>query len=343
MIEVNDNTDFFAYIDGLEKLKQDNVFPIFSNEVEGAIYTISITVYKRAQFLRQCLESALQQDIELPYQILVIDDDPIRGNEVEMLMQEYHSNPLVTYYKKFSNEGLMANMNRAIQLAKTDWVLMIHDDDWLCSNYLSVIDKYRYLYKNYTIFVPSHTTFFFDKFVETKSSFREWLCKMKGCWSIKPIDFITGTCATPTGTIYHRDSFIQSGGYIDDYGYAADYVFFARYSSYEKIMRINEKLFNYRFAENESLKQDTVDNFKLIGHYLSVFLLRRYKFINEKKRSRFERARLWKDFNGSVEEIRRVLGEEIVNKYQYLSPLPFFRQLTMLLDSAKLFRCMIHT
>jgi hypothetical protein len=63
----------------------------------------------------------------------------------------------------------------------------------------------------------------------------------------------------------------------------------------------------------------------------------------KKKRSRFERARLWKDFNGSVEEIRRVLGEEIVNKYQYLSPLPFFRQLTMLLDSAKLFRCMIHT
>lgn len=324
MIEISDNTDFFAYVNAFERLEDDNMIPVFTHVVSDAIYTISITVYKRAQFLGQCLESALQQDTTLPYQILVIDDDPIRGNEVETLMHKYHDNPLVTYYKKHSNEGLMNNMNRAIQLAKTNWVLMIHDDDWLCPNYISEIDKYRVKYKDYTIFVPSHTTFYFDKFVETKSSLREWVCKVKDCWRIKPIDFINGTCATPTGTLYCRDSFLKSGGYIEDYGYAADYVFFARYSSYGKIMRVNAKLFNYRFAENESLKQDTIDNFRLIGHYLSVYLLKRYTFLSKSLRDCYERERLWRDFQENRDDMVRVMGLKEVSKYSSLQSFPFF-------------------
>lgn len=338
MIEISENTDFFAYIDGFKKLSECNVIPVFSHDVDGAIYSISITVYKRAQFLEQCMESALKQDTTLPYQILVIDDDPIRGNEVETLMHKYHDNPLVTYYKKHSNEGLMNNMNRAIQLAKTDWVLMIHDDDWLCPNYISEIDKYRVKYKDYTIFVPSHTTYYFDKFVETKGSLREWLCRLKGCWRIKPSDFINGTCATPTGTLYHKDSFLRSGGYIEDYGYAADYVFFARYSSYGKIMRVNAKLFNYRFAENESLKQDTIDNFRLIGHYLSVFLLKRYYLLTKNFRERYERTRLWNDFHGNKNEISRVMGDTVVIRYQILSPIHYNHLLTSFLDFLKFVR-----
>ena len=338
MIEISENTDFFAYIDGFKKLSECNVIPVFSHDVDGAIYSISITVYKRAQFLEQCLESALQQETTLPYQIIVIDDDPTRGNEVETLMHKYHDNPLVTYYKKHSNEGLMNNMNRAIQLAKTDWVLMIHDDDWLCPNYISEIDKYRVKYKDYSIFVPSHTTYYFDKFVETKSSLREWFCRLKGCWRIKPIDFINGTCATPTGTLYRKESFLKSGGYIEDYGYAADYVFFARYSSYGKIMRVNTKLFNYRFAENESLKQDTIDNFRLIGHYLSVFLLKRYKFLSKNIRNRYERTRLWREFHGDEDEMVRVIGEGTVDKYKRVSPISFYLFLSVLLGSFKFFR-----
>lgn len=338
MIEINEKTDFFAYIDGFEKLNPENIIPVFDHDVLDAVYTISITVYKRAQFLEQCLESALQQDTTLPYQILVIDDDPIRGNEVETLMHKYHKNPLVSYYKKHSNEGLMNNMNRAIQLAKTEWVLMIHDDDWLCPNYISEIDKYRVKYEDYTIFVPSHTTFYFDKFVETKSCLREWLCKVKGCWRITPLDFINGTCATPTGTLYNKNAFLKSGGYIEDYGYAADYVFFARYSSYEKIMRVNAKLFNYRFAENESLKQGTIDNFRLIGHYLSVFLLKRYKFLSKSIRDRYERTRLWREFHGDEDEMERLMGDTVITHYHKFSAIPCYKLIHIFLSSFKFVR-----
>lgn len=338
MLQINDNTDFFAYVDGFAELSDENIIPVFTNKVYGAVYTISITVYKRAHFLKQCLDSALHQDTSIPYQVYVIDDDPMRNNEVEVFMQSYSKNALVSYYKKHANEGLMNNMNRAIHLPKTEWVVMIHDDDWLCSNYLSAIDNYRLKFKDYSIFVPSHTTFYFDHFIDTKSSLREWFCKVKGCWRIKPLDFINGTCATPTGTLYKRDAFLKSGGYIEDYGYAADYVFFARYSSYEKIMRVNSKLFNYRFAENESLKQETIDNFRLIGHYLSVYLLNRYKFQSQYFRNRYERTRLWRDFNHNTSEIERVLGYNVISQYEQVKPLPFYNIVSTMIASSKFVR-----
>lgn len=313
---IDSQTDFFSHIDSISNLSKDIIDAVFEHVIEDAKYTIAITVYKRAGFLKQCLESAIHQDTTIPYEIIVVDDDPTMNNEVQALMNEYSNVPNLSYYKKTKNEGLMDNMNRSIILARTDWVLLIHDDDWLCEDYLQKIDNYHCKYPDYTILVPSHTTLYFDKFIETKSSFREWMCKMKGCWRIRPLDFINGTCATPTGVLYHKCSFIQSGGYAKEYGMAADYVFFAKYSSENKILRINEKLFHYRFAENESLKQDTIDNTKIIGHYLSVYLMNRYRCLPQSVRDRYEKTRLWFSCKGDDSEIQRLLGDGVYKKYK---------------------------
>lgn len=313
---IDSHTDFFSHIDSISCLSKDIIDAVFEHVIENAKYTIAITVYKRAAFLKQCLESAIHQDTTIPYEIIVVDDDPIRNNEVQTLMNDYSNVPNLSYYKKTKNEGLMDNMNRSIMLARTDWVLLIHDDDWLCEDYIQKLDNYHCMYPDYTILVPSHTTFYFDKFIETKSSFRERMCKMKGCWRIRPLDFIDGTCATPTGVLYHKDSFIQSGGYAKQYGMAADYVFFAKYSSENKILRINEKLFNYRFAENESLKSETTDNFKVIGHYLSVYLMKRYSWLPKSVCDRYERTRLWISCKSDELEIRRLFGDGVYEEYR---------------------------
>ncbi len=308
-------TDFFIYTDNLSHLSEDTISVAFEHVVKKAEYTISITVYKRAAFLKQCIESAIHQDTTIPYEIIVIDDDPSRDNDVEQLMSEYKDCSKLSYYKKTENEGLMNNMNRSIITARTDWVIMIHDDDWLCNNYIEKIDSYRHKHPSYSIYVPSKHTFYFDRFVNTKSSKREWICKLKGTWRITPLDFINGTCATPTGTTYNRMRFIESGGFNPEYGMAADYVFFARYSAQERILRINKKLFNYRFAENESLKSETMDNFKVIGHFLSVYLLNRYRWLGKQVKVRYEKTRLWNDFHGDESEMKRLFPSEEIERY----------------------------
>ncbi len=334
---INSQTDFFSHIDSISSLSKETIEMVFDHVIEDAKYTIAITVYKRAAFLKQCLESAIHQNTDIPYEIIVVDDDPTRNNEVHALMSVYSNVPNLSYYKKTKNEGLMDNMNRSIILARTDWVLLIHDDDWLCKDYLKKIDNYHRKYPDYTILVPSHTTFYFDKFIETKSSFREWMCKMKGCWRIRPLDFINGTCATPTGVLYHKDSFIQSGGYAKQYGMAADYVFFAKHSSENKILRINEKVFHYRFAENESLKQDTIDNTKVIGHYLSVYLMNRYRWLPQSMRDRYERTRLWISCKGDETEIQRLLGDEVYEKYRKVSSSNFIYRIINLYVKVSVF------
>lgn len=330
-------TDFFAYKDCLSNLSDSRIINLFEHVVKDAEYTISITVYKRAAFLKQCLESAIHQDTTIPYEIIVIDDDPTRSNEVEQLMREYSDCSLVSYYKKTENEGLMNNMNRSIINARTDWVIMIHDDDWLCNDYIGKINSYRHKHPSYSIYVPSKHTFYFDRFVNTKSSIREWICKVKGTWRITPLGFIDGTCATPTGTTYNRAKFIKSGGYNPEYGMAADYVFFARYSANERILRINEKLFNYRFAENESLKSETMDNFKVIGHYLSVYLLNRYQWLCKQVKIRYEKTRLWNDFHGDELEMKRLFPCEEIERYSKVPYSPILYKMINLFAKMSVF------
>ena len=45
----------------------------------------------------------------------------------------------VLYYKNASNLGMGGNWNRCIELANADWVVLLHDDDMLCENYLKTV------------------------------------------------------------------------------------------------------------------------------------------------------------------------------------------------------------
>ena len=336
---MNTKTDFFAYKDSIGKQDSIELIPVFSHSTDGSLYTISITVYQRKQFLKQCLESALHQVTTIPYEVVVIDDNPVRDDEVENMMKDYEAEPRLSYYKKSANEGLMNNMNRSIVVAKTDWVVMIHDDDWLCLDYIEKIDAYRHQYPSYSIYVPSKHTFYFDQQVNTKGTIHEKLCALKKVWGLKPLSFWGATCVTPTGSLYHREKFIQSGGFNEEFGMAADYVFFARYSSYEKILRINEKLFNYRYAENESLKPATIDNFRVVGHYLNLYLMNKYHWLSKRFRDIYEKSRLWNDFHEDVSEIERLFPEEEVRYYKNTPYFPFvFKMISLYVKASSFVR-----
>lgn len=270
------NTELFkqAFVKSdISEVLHEPMIPIYENTVKDAVYSISITVYKRAEFLIQCIESALAQDTKIKYQVIIIDDNPARDDEVEKLLMRYCENEKVSYYKKKENEGLIISMSRAILTPSTDWNIMLHDDDYLHNNYLSVIDKYRKLHPDYKIICPSHDTLMFGEQTQTKARWKEWISTLKGSWPITLSDFIFGTCATPTGTLFYKPAFLDVGGFNPTYGMAADYVFFAKFVCYYRVLRINEKLFTYRWANNESLNPATQENARIVGHYMAQQVL----------------------------------------------------------------------
>ena len=108
---------------------------------EGAQITIAIPTYKRAHLLRETIDSCLAQQTNYPFAIMVIDNNPERECKTEQLLREYEAIPHLFYYKNTENLGMTGNWNKLFELAKTDFVVMLHDDDKLNEDYIDKINK----------------------------------------------------------------------------------------------------------------------------------------------------------------------------------------------------------
>ena len=95
------------------------------------LVSIVIPTYKRVSTLRETLDSAIRQTGNHNYEILVVDNNPERGDETELLMAEYVSVKNLLYFKNTANIGMAGNWSRCSELAHGEWVVLIHDDDLL--------------------------------------------------------------------------------------------------------------------------------------------------------------------------------------------------------------------
>lgn len=98
--------------------------------------SICIPAYNNEVSLKRCLDSVLIQDFE-DYEIVITDDSP--SNVIAQLVSGYN-NSKIHYYKNTENLGSPENWNRALSLAKGEYIKIIHHDDWFSSN--DSLDKF---------------------------------------------------------------------------------------------------------------------------------------------------------------------------------------------------------
>ena len=72
----------------------------------------------------------MQQKTNIPFNILIVDNDPQRNCETEELIDSFN-NQNISYYKNSENIGATGNWNKLFELADTEFVTMLHDDDLL--------------------------------------------------------------------------------------------------------------------------------------------------------------------------------------------------------------------
>ena len=94
--------------------------------------SISIPAYKNMAFLDVLLMS-IESQVYKDFEVIITDDSP--DNEVEQLCEGYKSKFRLTYYRNKPVLGSPANWNKAIELAKGEWVKIMHDDDWFTDKY----------------------------------------------------------------------------------------------------------------------------------------------------------------------------------------------------------------
>lgn len=91
--------------------------------------SVCIPAFKRIEFLQRVLESLAIQTFR-DFEVIVTDDSPDQC--VEELVSAFENRlPKLIYYRNESPLGTPANWNKAISLARGEWIKLLHDDDWL--------------------------------------------------------------------------------------------------------------------------------------------------------------------------------------------------------------------
>lgn len=129
------------YEDNFKKCSQYKSVLIYGNKEEkGYDISILIPTFKRSNTLKQALESALNQNQSIKYNIIVVDNYAEIDNETDELMRQYcEEYQNILYYRNETNMGIVGNWNRCIELCTGKWMCMLHDDDLLKPEFLTAM------------------------------------------------------------------------------------------------------------------------------------------------------------------------------------------------------------
>lgn len=232
-----------------------NSILIYDSEVDNPLVTIGIPTYKRGdRLLLEAIDSSLnQENFQHKYEILVVDNNPVRGDITESSMERYNNEHRVAYYKNKENIGPIGNWNRLYELAKGKYVVILHDDDMLFPYYLNVMfsllesTNYRYqlVYPSYHL---SKDRIFPEKNLPLELKYRVF----------KREDYLVTQWGLPSGMMILKEKFSQIGGFTMDLYPINDQEFIYRALGFMKGCVIYFPLVLYYIGLNTSMKPEII-------------------------------------------------------------------------------------
>lgn len=219
--------------------------------------TIAIPTYKRLESLKEAIDSAVNQINYNDYDVIIIDNNPERGCEVEKMVTSIKNNR-ISYFKNNKNIGLYNNWNRCITLAQGDYLTILNDDDTLDENYLSV--AYENLKKEPDMHAFIYDFQYIDANSETLNNKIELPIKII---KINPLDFMYGNINPGSlGILFRRKSLLEIGGYDESFHPSSDYMLLFNFVlKFKKVFRSNQILSSYRLSINESKNISNLEGF----------------------------------------------------------------------------------
>ena len=269
---INQNTDFTKWNSKesqFDKYRHIGTSLIYGRHNPEAKVSVVILSYKRIEGLKQALHSAIMQECDFPYDILVMDDSG-EITEIDELMKGYcnqHSN--IVYYRHDRNLGEPGNWNRSAEKVRTSWYCLLHDDDLMKTNYLSVMMNMANRTKGlgmigvYVDFDDRRAKVESFGFLKKllKLSIRLFLNLKKG--KVIPLrmkDHMRDIYPISTCLFLNQKYAVEVGGSDDAYFPNSDSVFASKMSFYHAVAFVPLVLATRGVEDNQSLKQEVIDN-----------------------------------------------------------------------------------
>lgn len=254
--------DYFKNEDNFIKKRGITSTRIYGSTISKPRITIAIPTCLRVRTLKDALESALRQNDFEDYEVMVVDDNSTPNDETEQFMSLYKENPKVAYYKNTKNLSMAGNFNRIMELTKTDYVVILHDDDIISPDYLRIIFPFAIKHDADIVTVDTIT------WNEIKAPLPIFKRNTPSSYiKMKPAYLFNLCRCLPTGMLIKKKMVINEGGFDERFHPSIDYVFLGKTFFKYKAYKYKEKLLIYRWAENVSMKLDSQIRFIFIDHY----------------------------------------------------------------------------
>lgn len=210
--------------------------------------SIIVITYNSEKYIKETLQSILEQDYPLYSLEIIISDDCSLDRTEEISKKWINKNKALfknTLYTKLPyNSGIVKNYNHSLRLANSKWVKYIAGDDILKKDCISTFVKVanstkdRFLFCGTTPF--NEKKFFSDRLLPEKWFKGSAICQEK--LLVKKGTIIEG----PT-LFLDRNTLIKLGGFEEKYPFIEDYPLYMKYLSHGyRLHYINKSLIKYR-------------------------------------------------------------------------------------------------
>lgn len=240
------------------------------DSVKEPYFSVVIPTYKRPELLKETIMSVVNQELfEKEYEIIITDNEVGEGvNETERMLREWDLNNLY-YYKNQENLEACGNWNRGILLARSNWVIMCHDDDFLKPDCLKtmydIVEKHKNDKKQVGYIRSSAESLYSEKLQVTRIDKKRPKIKKnrnslirRTHWNVIWGGGVTWAGAPTCGTLINKDAFVGIGGYNQDLNPCPDcYVPYHMLNKY-RVYKTYYSLGIYRWDENDTYRKETL-------------------------------------------------------------------------------------
>lgn len=241
----------------------DEVNPdlVYERGGQGApLLSFAIPTYRRKDLLNECLRSIVKQRAKYPIEIVVADNDtdlpPGLPEAVKDTLNSMPSNISIRYFRQRINRGGYCNWDSAISLSTAPHVVLLHDDDVIHPDYLSIIIPIMNQKPENPICVDLQPLRCLEVNVgDVLSDFYELaIPKKPSVAALSTYDYFSKFAGPLVGTVFPRTIFEKVGLFPIDGIIIEDYYFMARVSTVATINIIHLPLYGWRIADNDSLR-----------------------------------------------------------------------------------------
>lgn len=287
--------DYFACEDNFCKTKDLPSHLMQGTHREKAPrFTIVIPTYKKPELLKAAVKSALAQPGS-DYQILVVDDVPGGDAATGQVLRALADERLL-YYVNQINLGLFANWNRCFELARSEWVIMLHDDDLLTRDYLPWMRSALRAAPSADLVAAQHSSYPIPNPDEEEADLTA-LCAPAGDKaprSLRPLSqgqLQFGPGIVWQGSCIRRSAFMEMGGAqlgarmvgqnpIGAY-YTQDYCMMVRFAHRYHCYRIPRTLYRVGLGQNSSRNVQEWQDALVEQYWCSRFLAKQHPLLQQ--------------------------------------------------------------